>query len=97
MWNLAEPATLVGNRVRLSPQAELVLLPLDGATVAGDRPTATGIERLAVTGTGPRLRSVAVLLTAPWLGAELTLSDGATPRLRITSSTQTIELEPFGL
>ena len=58
---------------------------------------ATGIERLAVTGTGPRLRSVAVLLTGPWLGAELTLSDGATPRLRITSSTQTIELEPFGL
>ena len=97
MWNLAEPATLVGNRVRLSPQAELVLLPLDGTTIAGDRPTPTGVERLAVIGAGPRLRSVAVLLTGPWLGADVTLTDEAPfPHLRISSSTQTIELEPFG-
>jgi hypothetical protein len=97
-WNLAAPAVPGDGRVRLSDNAELALVPLDAATLAGDPSTLGegGYTRLLISNSGPRLRALAVLLTGPWVGAELTLDESsASPTLRITGAAGSVELQPF--
>jgi hypothetical protein len=58
--------------------------------------SAQGYRRLLVSGDGPRLRAVTLILSGPWLGAEVSLSEGgASPRLVIAGAGRSIELTPF--
>ncbi|GAB4449328.1 MAG: hypothetical protein OHK0015_54470 [Chloroflexi bacterium OHK40] len=99
MWNLATPGTLQGGRVRIGTgeeAAELVLLPLDGAVARGEGAPGP-VARVAVEGSGGRFRNLAVLLSGPWVGAEVRLvGDPAAPRLRVEGPAGTLELGTFG-
>jgi hypothetical protein len=106
MWNLAAP--LAGcqsapcrlpepingvQRVALSAKAELALVPLDGASVRGERATRNGFERVAVVGAGPRLRVISLILSGPWRDAELSFTG---ERLRVTAGDgRVLETTPF--